>query len=36
MSLNGGKVIKVLSQDHKPGESLETKRIIAAGGKVYQ
>lgn len=36
MSLNKGKEIRVLTNDHKPSEAAEQKRIVAAGGKVYQ
>jgi hypothetical protein len=36
MSLNNGKNFKVLTNDHKPNDNIERKRIIEAGGKVYQ
>jgi hypothetical protein len=36
MSCDLGKEIKELSNDHKPNDPNEKKRIIEAGGKVYQ
>ena len=36
LSLKGGKKMEVLSNDHKPNEEGENKRIIENGGKVYQ
>jgi protein phosphatase 2C family protein 2/3 len=36
MSLNKGKELKMLTNDHKPSEQDEVTRIIKAGGKVYQ
>ncbi len=36
MSLNKGKDIKVISNDHKPSEPDEISRIQKAGGRVYQ
>jgi hypothetical protein len=36
MSKNNGKKIFALSNDHKPNNEEEIKRIISAGGKVYQ
>lgn len=36
MSGDGGTKIYPLSKDHKPDEENETKRIIDAGGKIYQ
>jgi protein phosphatase 2C family protein 2/3 len=36
ISKHGGKIIQPLTNDHKPCESSEMKRIIEAGGKVYQ
>lgn len=36
LSKNGGKDVVVLSRDHKPEDESESKRIIEAGGKVYQ
>ncbi len=36
LSLTGGKNMEVLSNDHKPNEEGENKRIIENGGKVYQ
>lgn len=32
----GGKKIYCLSRDHKPNDEKEYKRIIEAGGKIYQ
>ena len=36
VSKNGGKNIHALTNDHKPSEESEMKRIVEAGGKVYQ
>ncbi len=36
MSGEGGTKIFLLSKDHKPNEENEHKRIIEAGGKIYQ
>jgi protein phosphatase 2C family protein 2/3 len=36
MSSNGGKVFTSISNDHKPSEEAERKRILKAGGQVYQ
>ena len=36
MSLNKGKELKPLTNDHKPSEQDEINRILKAGGKVYQ
>ena len=36
MSCNEGKVIQLMSMDHKPENEEEKKRIIKSGGKVYQ
>ena len=36
MSSDGGKVIQLMSVDHKPEEEEEKKRVIRNGGKVYQ
>jgi serine/threonine protein phosphatase PrpC len=36
LSLESGKDYKVLTNDHKPNEPNEKKRIVEAGGKVYQ
>lgn len=36
MSSNFGSTVSSLSEDHKPNEDSETKRISDAGGKVYQ
>jgi serine/threonine protein phosphatase PrpC len=36
MSLNNGKNVEVLSNDHKPGQKEEERRITQAGGRVYQ
>jgi len=36
MSVNNGKNMEVLSNDHKPGIKEEERRIVQAGGKVYQ
>lgn len=36
MSLNSGKIFDVLTNDHKPNEEGENRRILANGGKVYQ
>jgi len=36
MSLNHGREVRSLTNDHKPSDPQEEKRVIAAGGKVYQ
>ena len=36
MSTEGGKMAFNLSRDHKPSDSREQERILAAGGKVYR
>lgn len=36
MSLDGGNFIGLLSNDHKPNDDAEQKRITEAGGKIYQ
>jgi protein phosphatase PTC2/3 len=36
LSADSGKKIIQISNDHKPNEYLERKRIIDAGGSVYQ
>lgn len=36
MSGDGGTKIFPLSRDHKPNDDLEQKRILEAGGKIYQ
>jgi protein phosphatase 2C family protein 2/3 len=36
MSADGGEKIIVLSNDHKPTDEVEMKRIIENGGKIYQ
>ena len=36
MSTQGGKKVIALTNDHKPNDENETKRIIENGGKVYQ
>lgn len=36
MSGDAGAKIFPLSRDHKPSDELEQKRIIEAGGKIYQ
>lgn len=36
LSRNSGKEVVVLSKDHKPEEENESRRIVEAGGKVYQ
>jgi len=36
MSGEGGTKIYPLSKDHKPNEDNEQKRILEAGGKIYQ
>jgi serine/threonine protein phosphatase PrpC len=35
MSADGGEKIIVLSNDHKPTDEVEMKRIIENGGKIY-
>jgi protein phosphatase 2C family protein 2/3 len=36
ISKYGGKVSQPLTNDHKPSDDAELKRILEAGGKVYQ
>ena len=36
MSCDEGNKIQLMSQDHKPEDEEEKKRIIKSGGKVYQ
>jgi protein phosphatase 2C family protein 2/3 len=36
MSADGGEKIIELSNDHKPTDEVEMKRIIENGGKIYQ
>lgn len=36
MSGDGGRKVFTLTKDHKPCEESEQKRIIEAGGKIYQ
>lgn len=36
MSVDGGREIISLTNDHKPNDEFETKRILESGGKVYQ
>lgn len=36
MSADGGNYNVMLSRDHKPNDELETKRIVEAGGRIYQ
>ena len=36
MSKNSGKEIVEITNDHKPNNANEKKRIIEGGGKVYQ
>jgi serine/threonine protein phosphatase PrpC len=36
MSLDGGKEVIQLTNDHKPNDINEKKRITDSGGKVYQ
>jgi serine/threonine protein phosphatase PrpC len=36
MSGEGGNRVYALSRDHKPSDELEYKRIVEAGGKIYQ
>ena len=36
MSGEGGSKVYPLSRDHKPLDEIENKRIIEAGGKIYQ
>jgi protein phosphatase 2C family protein 2/3 len=35
MSVDGGEKIHVLSNDHKPTDEIEIKRIIENGGRIY-
>ena len=36
MSQDFGKSVFALTRDHKPNDKQEQKRIVAAGGRVYQ
>jgi len=36
MSVDGGNYNVELSRDHKPNDDLEQKRIVEAGGRIYQ
>jgi serine/threonine protein phosphatase PrpC len=36
MSVNSGRSVDILTNDHKPNEETENKRIFLNGGKVYQ
>jgi hypothetical protein len=36
MSVDGGKYTVALSRDHKPNDDNEQKRIVEAGGRIYQ
>ena len=36
LSCDGGRYTVALSTDHKPNDEKEHKRIIEAGGKIYQ
>jgi len=36
MSCERGKKVIDMSQDHKPGDEAEKKRILENGGKIYQ
>jgi hypothetical protein len=36
MSSKGGSLIQSMSQDHKPEDEEESKRVIRNGGKIYQ
>lgn len=36
ISKDNGRIIESLSRDHKPSDPAEQRRIIAAGGQVYQ
>lgn len=36
MSANGGEKLFLLSNDHKPTDDVEMKRIIDNGGRIYQ
>lgn len=36
LSQNFGREVTSLTRDHKPSDPLEKKRILQAGGKVYQ
>jgi serine/threonine protein phosphatase PrpC len=35
MSADGGEKIFLLSNDHKPTDDVEVKRIVENGGKIY-
>lgn len=35
MSVDGGEKIVILSNDHKPTDDIEMKRIVENGGRIY-